>query len=200
MRTSARFLGRRCAFLGFLDGQIRVLNAWVARCSDAAPELTTGAKVKSPPQVQQATAVLRVHGDRAYIEKNWEGTVNNPGHAFREWAEENIGRVHDTCGLELVPGPTGRRTCVQGLVRLPASKAAAALSVSGNRTAGQRWFIECCSKQHQIPNVQEMAVDWGLELDGVMPRLRGPCPQTRWGRQPRHRQRYQTAWGSPSGH
>ena len=146
---------------GICKNQLRVANAWVASCSEAAPSPKTCAKI-ARRQPFCDTVVLLAHSDWVYYDSEiaWQKANENPGQHFRKWAQQAIGHVRDTWQWQLVHGPGGKYACIEGRLRLPTSQVSAALKASGARFEGARWFISNVSRTQQLEGVPEIAVDW----------------------------------------
>ena len=147
---------------GTWRGHIRVASAWMAKCSPDAPSLRQPTIQPKAP-VAQATCVLRVHADWVYCErgaKAWAEITKNPGAHFRAWAAASFGSINDTWKWQLTRGQGGAEATVEGLIRMPMARAAAALSASGQRHAGETWFVSNVSRNQEIAGVPELAVHW----------------------------------------
>ena len=137
-------------------------SAWMAKCSSDAPSLRQP-MIQPKAPVAQATCVLRVHADWVYCErgaKAWAEITKNPGAHFRAWAAASFGSIKDTWKWQLTRGQGGAEATVEGLIRMPVARAAAALSASGQRHAGETWFVSNVSRNQEIAGVPELAVHW----------------------------------------
>ncbi|CAE7891678.1 unnamed protein product [Symbiodinium sp. KB8] len=142
--------------------QLRVASVWLAQCSPEAPALkTTGLQPKAP--VVQSTSVLRVHSDWVYCEKGekaWAEITKNPGSHFRAWAAASFGSIKDTWQWQLTRGPGGAEATVEGLIRMPSARVAAAMSASGSRHGGETWFVSNVSRAQELQGVPALSVHW----------------------------------------
>ncbi|CAE7777915.1 unnamed protein product, partial [Symbiodinium sp. CCMP2456] len=142
---------------GDWQGRVRVVSLAVAHFSDEAPRLKPAASAPQVPTPQQ-TVVLRVHADWVYAglaEQAWNGMTKAPGAHFRKWADAAFQGCKDTWSWSLVKGST-----VEGLCRVSASRAALAMSMSGSRCAGMRWFVSNVHRDQELPTVPGLTVHW----------------------------------------
>lgn len=142
---------------GDWQGRVRVVSLAVAHFSDEAPRLKPAASAPQVPTPQQ-TVVLRVHADWVYAglgEQAWNGMTKAPGAHFRKWADAAFQGCKDTWSWSLVKGST-----VEGLCRVSASRAALAMSMSGARCAGMRWFVSNVHRDQELPTVPGLTVHW----------------------------------------
>ena len=144
---------------GIYKGQLRVMTAFVGRCSEDAPSLKADTAAPSVPQTG-STAVLLVHADWVYNDQDWASITKNPGSRFRTWAQEAFGNVRDTWRWQLTRGPGGSQATVEGLVRVPMAKVAAAFAASGTRHGADRWFVTNVSRSQKLEGLPDLAVDW----------------------------------------
>ena len=148
---------------GVWHNQLRIVNAWVGLSSCTAPELARPAVALAPPSLT-STCVLRVHADWVYFDaaKTWDAATASPGATFRRWATEAVGRVQDSCMGLGTEAWARRPICIQGLVRLTAPLAAAALAKSGSSHHGGRWFLQPPALPYTLHDhgVPDLAVDW----------------------------------------
>ena len=142
--------------------QLRVASVWLAQCSSEAPGLkTTGLQPKAP--IVQSTSVLRVHSDWVYCEKGekaWAEITKNPGSHFRAWAAASFGSIKDTWQWQLTRGPGGAEATIEGLIRMPSARVAAAMSASGSRHGGETWFVSNVSRAQELQGVPALSVHW----------------------------------------
>jgi len=147
---------------GTWRNHLRVASVWMAQCSPEAPSLrSTVIKPKAP--VVQSTSVLRVHSDWVYCEKGekaWAEITKNPGAHFRAWAADSFGSIKDTWQWQLTRGPGGAEATVEGLIRMPSARVAAALSASGSRHGGETWFVSNVSRAQELQGVPALTVHW----------------------------------------
>ena len=147
---------------GTWRGHVRVASTWMAKCSSDAPSLRQPTIQPKAPTAQ-ATCVLRVHADWVYCErgaKAWAEITQNPGAHFRSWAAASFGSIKDTWKWQLTRGQGGAEATIEGLIRMPVARAASALSASGQRHAGETWFVSNVSRNQEIAGVPELAVHW----------------------------------------
>ncbi|CAE7308211.1 unnamed protein product [Symbiodinium sp. CCMP2456] len=106
---------------------------------------------------------------REFAEVEWveapslKASAFNPkesGAHFRAWAADSFGSIKDTWQWQLTRGPGGAEATVEGLIRVPSSRVAAALSASGSRHGGETWFVSNVSRAQELQGVPALTVHW----------------------------------------